>query len=102
MLQHLKDITTSLKPVIQTDPNSLLPMLPSLGEDHDVKLHNWLLESLSPDRYRVMAANLDALCTQDPEQAQQRAKEIELLALKLDIDQANEIQRGRQFGIIKR
>jgi hypothetical protein len=28
-------------------------------------------------------------------EAMQRAKEIELLALKLDIDQANEINRGK-------
>ena len=55
--------------MIQTDPNSLLPMLPSLGEDHDVKLHHWLLESLSLDRHRVMSANLDAICSHNPEEA---------------------------------
>jgi hypothetical protein len=30
----------------------------------------------------------------------QKAKEIELLALKLDIEQAHEINRGRQLGLI--
>lgn len=53
-----------------------------------------------------MTANLENLCTSDTSEGQanqiQKAKEIELLALKLDIDQAHEINRGKQMGIIKK
>ena len=50
-----------------------------------------------------MTENLESLCNDGGERnALQKAKEIELLALKLDIEQANEINRGKQFNIIKR
>ena len=31
-----------------------------------------------------------------------KAKDIEILALKLDVDQANEIHRGKEFNIINK
>ena len=54
------------------------------------------------DRYRKMSENLQRLCEKDEQQAVQRAKEIELLALKLDIEQAQEINRGLQLNIIRK
>ena len=46
-----------------------------------------------------MGDNIDKLSEQ---QQMQKAKEIELLALKLDIEQAHEINRGKEFNIIKK
>ncbi|TNV67760.1 hypothetical protein FGO68_gene2167 [Halteria grandinella] len=50
-----------------------------------------------------MAENLENLCSSSnggETQQIQKAKEIELLALKLDIEQAHEINRGRQLGLL--
>lgn len=54
------------------------------------------------ERFRKMSENLQRLCDKDEQQAIQRAKEIELLALKLDIEQAQEINRGRHLNIIRK
>ena len=60
------------------------------AEERDNHLWSWLIESLSEDRFRQMTANLSNLCSNDTPEGQanqiQKAKEIELLALKLDID----------------
>ena len=57
------------------------------------------MDTLSVERLRGMSDNIDRL---SEAQLVQKAKEIELLALKLDIDQANEINRGKDFNIIKK
>ena len=46
-----------------------------------------------------MSDNIQSLAESD---LQQKAKEIELLALQLDIEQAHEINRGKEFNIIKK
>lgn len=51
------------------------------------------------ERLRRMTENIERL---SEGQIIQKAKEIELLALKLDIEQANEINRGKEFNIIKK
>jgi Retinal tissue protein len=62
-------------------------------------LFEWLQETLSVERLRRMTENIERL---SEGQLIQKAKEIELLALKLDIEQANEISRGKEFNIIKK
>jgi hypothetical protein len=59
----------------------------------------WLQNSLSQDRFKMMSDNIWNLSETDQ---MQKAKEIELLALKLDIEQAHEINRGKEFNIIKK
>jgi hypothetical protein len=51
------------------------------------------------DRFKMMSDNIWNLSESDQ---MQKAKELELLALKLDIEQAHEINRGKEFNIIKK
>jgi hypothetical protein len=90
MLIHLRDITNSYKPVTTLPSDMISSQSVLAAEERDNQLWNWLLESLSEERFRQMTANLENLCTSETSEGQanqiQKAKEIELLALKLDID----------------
>ena len=60
---------------------------------------DWLLKSLSSERFNQMNEKIFQL----PEsEILSKAKDIEILALKLDVDQANEIHRGKEFNIINK
>eukprot|EP00347_Sterkiella_histriomuscorum_P002190 403369118 len=114
ILLKLRQITQSLKPPelqlnqqipqhqirsqsLQQTPIQGQP--PQTEQDQIDDLWEWLQSTLSVERFNCMAENIEKL---EETQLIQKAKEIELLALKLDIDQANEINRGKEYNIIKK
>ncbi len=90
IMLKLRQITSNLKP-----PD----IMNRMEQDQMENLWEWLQLTLSTERFRMMSDNIQSLAESD---LQQKAKEIELLALQLDIEQAHEINRGKEFNIIKK
>jgi len=56
-------------------------------------------EQLNKDRYNELCGKVGEL---NEEQLANKAKDVELLALRLDIDQAHEIKRGMDLNVFKK
>ena len=98
ILVNLRRITYNMKPPELTTRPAQHPN-PQAEQEHLDQLWDWLQQSLSKDRFGLMAGNLEKL---EESAVLAKARDLEVLALKLDIDQAHEIGRGRDFNIIKK
>ncbi|CDW75970.1 UNKNOWN [Stylonychia lemnae] len=95
IMLKLRQITQSLKPPKLQN----VTMQGNAEQEQLDQFWEWLQNTLSLDRFKMMAENIEKL---GEGQQMQKARDIELLALKLDIEQAHEINRGKEYNIIKK
>ncbi len=84
MISHLDNFTAKFKP-------------PGQCEEEVKETWEWLQEEITEEKVTENYNNLTKL---SPEALQEKAMDIECLALKLDHEQAEEIERGRRLGLI--
>ena len=89
-MKNLRSITQKLVP----------PKLANEQEAGKIGIYwDWLQSSLSSDRINSI---YQQLLEAEEKIVLQNANDLELLALRLDLDQAQEINRGKEFNIIKK